>query len=242
MRITEYGKKIRLLTQSLLEGVKEITSLAEDVMAEPKGNIRISAPYDLGFYLIREPIAKFLATYKDVSIELDLANRYVDLIQEGFDLAIRASERALQDSSLVATKLSSTPVRFFALAKSAFAKVKTVEDLQKQPLIIYRGNDVMIASGRRQVTLQASARIKVNDMSSVKVATLSGLGVGFLPEWMCEDELKKGQLVKILPEWSAADANFHVVYPTRRMLPPKTRIFIEHLRHWFEENSRPSAD
>lgn len=242
VRITEYGKKIRLLTQSLLDGVKEITSLAEDVMAEPKGNIRISAPYDIGFYLIQAPIVQFLDKYKDVSVELDLSNRYVDLIQEGFDLAIRASERALADSSLVATKLSATPVRFFAPAKTAFTRIKTIEELAKHPLITYRGIDAVVANGRKHVTLPSTARIRVNDMLSVKVAAMSGSGVGFLPEWMCRDDLAAGRLVKILPDWSGAEANFHVVYPTRRMLPPKTRVFIEHLRSWFENSCDTTAD
>lgn len=237
VRITEYGKKIRLLTQTLLDGVKDITSLAEDAMAEPKGNIKISAPHDLGAFLIQEPISKFLAAHQQATVELDLSNRYVDLIQEGFDLAIRASERALQDSSLVAIRLSSTPFRLFAPKGSKLAKIKTVEDLQKHPLISYRGGDVKITSGRRNVTLQANAKLKVHDMLSVKLAVLSGLGVGFLPAWMCADEVKAGLLTCILPDWSTTEASFHVVYPTRRLLPPKTRVFIEHLRAAFGDDS-----
>jgi DNA-binding transcriptional LysR family regulator len=233
VRITDYGQKIRVLTQTLIEGVKEISSLAEDAVADPKGIVRVSAPYDIGYFLLREVIPKFLSTHAHVSIELDLSNRYVDLIHEGFDLAIRASGRALEDSSLVATKLTSTRFGLYAAAKSKESRIKTVAQLAGVAFITYGGNKVALSNGRQQVEFKATQRIKVHDMLSVKNAVFGHLGLGFLPVILCAKECEEGSLVHVLPEWYGGESSFHAVYPTKRLLPLKTRVFLEFLQTGF---------
>lgn len=234
VRITDYGEKVRILTQSLLEGVKEISALAEHVMADPKGVVKVSAPYDVGFFVLREVVPQFLKAYPDVSVQFDLSNRYVDLIHEGFDVALRASERALQDSSLVAVKLTSTAFKFFATTNSPEANIKTITELQKYPVVTYGGKDAKVSDGKKETIVKSNARIKVFDMLSAKQAVVGGLGVGFLPEFICAMDLESKSMVSILPKWKGQEASFHAVYPTRRLLPPKTRVFIEFLREFFE--------
>jgi DNA-binding transcriptional LysR family regulator len=233
VRITDYGLKIRVLTQTLIEGVKEISSLAEDAVADPKGVVKVSAPYDIGYYLLRDVIPNFLKTHADVSIELDLSNRYVDLIHEGFDLAIRASGRALEDSSLVATKLTSTRFGLYAAAKSKEARIKTVSQLDGVDFITFGGNKVVLSNGKQEFEFKSTPRVKVHDMLSVKNAVFGHLGLGFLPVMLCAKECEEGSLVHVLPDWYGGEASFHAVYPTKRLLPLKTRVFLEYLQLGF---------
>ncbi len=233
VRITDYGEKIRVLTQTLIEGVKEISSLAEDAVVDPKGVVRVSAPYDIGYFLLREVIPSFLKAHADVSIELDLSNRYVDLIHEGFDLAIRASGRALEDSSLVATKLTSTKLGLYAAAKSKESRIKTVAQLEGTQFISYGGTNVVLTNGKQQAEFKATRRVKVHDMLSVKNAVFGHLGLGVLPVILCAKECEEGTLVHVLPEWYGGEASFHAVYPTKRLLPLKTRAFLEFLQIGF---------
>ncbi len=233
VRLTEHGEKIKSLTPSLLDSVHAIRAAAEDVHEEPRGKVRISAPYDLGALLVTHVVTPCLQRYPEVSIELDLSNRYVDLIHEGFDLAIRASMRALQDSTLVAVKLSVSRLRFFARPGTALAKIRRLEDLPPEQLITFGGTLARVQRGQEQVALKSHARLKVFDMLTAKQAVLAGIGVGFLPEFVCLKECQDGDLINILPEWSSEEGGFHAVYPTRRMLPPKTRVLIEVLREAF---------
>jgi DNA-binding transcriptional LysR family regulator len=233
VRITDYGQKIRALTQTLIEGVKEISSLAEDAVVDPKGVVRVSAPYDIGYYLLRDVIPKFLKIHADVSIDLDLSNRFVDLIHEGFDLAIRASGRALEDSSLVATKLSSSKFGLYAAAKSKESKIKTVAQLEAVDLISFNGSDIILKNGKQQIEFKATSRVKVHDMQSVKNAVFGHLGLGFLPVLLCAKECDEGSLVHVLPEWYGGEASFHAVYSSKRLLPLKTRVFLEFLQGSF---------
>ena len=195
--------------------------------------IRMSASYDIGYYLIREVIPVFLERYPKVQIDLDLANRYVNLVEEGYDLAIRASEKAMRDSSQINIKLASTKFYLYARAGSSDAKVKKIEELQTRPVITFGGGKYTLSSGDNTLQISSTARIKLSDMLSSKQAILAGLGLGLLPEFVCKAEITSKKLVKILPDWSGGEASFYAVYPSRKLLPPRIRVFLEYIKSVF---------
>jgi LysR family transcriptional regulator AphB len=246
VRLTDEGRKVWELAQNVLDGVEQISATADAAIAAPKGTLKISAPYDISVYLIREVLPNFFQEYPDIHVDLDLSNRYVDLINEGFDLAIRATNKGLSDSSLVAMKLSSTSFGFFASKNKPDFEVKTISDLERVPVITlarpHRSKGIEVTNGRDGFIVRSTSQLMVNDMMAVKHAVVAGLGVGYLPEFVLTSESKRGDIIKVLPQWQGHEATFYAVYPSRRLLPPKTKVMLSYIKDAFTKNLKPMED
>ncbi len=212
-------------------GLEEIRSAEEELTAgqsEPQGLLKITAPIELGSIILPKVIEKFKNQFPKVNIDLFLSDRTVDIVSEGFDLAIRAGD--LKDSSLIAKKLGGVYFAPFAsqsyLKKTSSPKVpKDLKDhscLQFTPLGIEEWNLL----GPKSVTVPMRKQIVINELNIIKALTVSGVGISLLPTFLCFSEVQAGKLVRVLPEWRTNIRPVHFVYVGQKHASPKVNAFI----------------
>ena len=235
--ITAFGRTVLNHSKPIIEIKRKIEALAEEAIEEPSGSIRMTAPYDVGLYLLRSIIPRFTARYEKIQIEVELSNVHKDLISGNFDLAIRATASRLVDSSAIAFKLGSTSMGLYTHRDTPWAKIKRFQQLEKVPLLSM-SEEICLSNEGESQSFHASSRIRVIDMTGIKHAVLGKAGVGVLPEFICSDEHTKKVLINLFPEWTAAKALFYAVYPKNSSLTPKNRAFIEFLKEQFEIKSQ----
>ena len=236
IKLTQMGQSLTSLVDQILECEREINNLAEDKVTQPEGLIRISVPTDIGHYLTRYALPDFFQKNPLIKVDLDITNRFVDLVSEGFDLAIRAG--GLGDSSLISVKLCDTDLKLYA--SRGFIKKnqapKTVAQLDGHNVIAFpsnRKNQLTISKDGVPSKIKTSGNLGVNDMGAVKQAVLADYGIGILPQIICRDEVNKGEFVEIMENWVARQVQLQLIYPSRRLLPKRTKVFIAYLRQFF---------
>lgn len=201
-----------------------------EATAEPRGLLRVTAPVDIGDQILASILCKMRSQWPKVDVELVLMNRYVDLVAEGIDVAIRTG--SLQDSTLIARHAGIA--RWMAYASPDYlAGTATIDSpqalrhhrcLQFTPL----GREIWTLYGSESsLTVPMSGQTIVNDIGLIMALTLAGEGVALLPVYLCRQACDEGRLVKVLPEWHAKADPIHVVYPRQRFMAPKLRAFIE---------------
>lgn len=233
VRVTPLGERVVTACRRVEEVVADIRALAEQTQREPQGPIRIAAPADMALLLLRDVLGGFLERYPQVAIELEAGNRYVDLIQEDIDIALRASMRPLDDASLVAVTLGLTRQRLFRQAASPWHAVSGPQDLAGLPVLAFADTALICQATGAEWQLRHTSALRVRDMVGIKEATLAGLGIGLIPSFMVKAEIKAGQLLPVLPEWSTPDGHFFAVYPSRRFLTARLRALLDHLKASF---------
>jgi len=212
----------------------EAAELAVSRMQEaPRGRLRVTTPLNFGY--LSSVVATFLARYPEVQLEMVCADRVVDLVQEGFDVAVRAGR--LSDSTLIARYLG--VLRSFVVATPALlarhGTPREPEDLARIPCVIFSGGDSRASwTLRRQDETRVvpmHGRFIVNDFDLLDEAARAGIGVAMLPVARVTEPLRRKQLVRVLPEWWAPEIPLHAVYASTRHLAPKVSAFIQHLDH-----------
>jgi len=202
------------------------------MQAVPRGLLRVTAP--IGMVWLGDIVSDFLRRYPEVEVSLLCTDRVVDLVEEGFDLAIRAGK--LVDSSLVAKRLCEE--RWVLVASPDYLDraeaVTSPSDLASRDCIVFVGGGAKKAQWTLErdgdvVHVPLEPRLRVNDIDMVKDATLAGLGIAMLPHSRCHAEIRRKRLRPVLPEWHAPAAPIHAVYPSTRHLSPKVRAFLDHL-------------
>ncbi len=215
------------ITEDLAEADRQIT----EMQSTPRGRLRVTAPLEFGG--IMPLICGFLAAYPEMKVELELANRTIDLIEEGFDVAIRAGN--LPDSSLIAHKLADNDLGLFASpAYLERGTPKKPEDLRAHDCIFFSplapSASWNLRDGRKKVRVPVRGRIAVNHLLAAKQASVAGLGVALLPASFCINEIRDGELRRLLPEACPSEGSTWVVYPSKRHLPPRVRAFVDYLK------------
>lgn len=205
--------------------------------------MRVTAPLDLGTFIVEGLLKKFLERYARVALEFDFSNRLVDLVSEGFDLALRASDRS-RDSSLIARSLA--PISFGLYASPAwlsrFSPIKTPRDMLPEELLCFAPAGKrkaqtweIVSSDGSTFAIEPRSRLRMNDYLALSRATAAGLGLGLLPNLACRPWVARGELKRVLPDWSSAQGELFALYPSRRYLPPKTRAFVSFLQEELNE-------
>jgi len=196
---------------------------------EPQGLLRITAPLDLGNSVLPQIIADYSKKYPKVTVDVLLTDRYVDLLSEKVDLAIRAGN--LKDSTLLAKKLGSVYFAPFASPKyiKQFGKVDHPRDLTKHPMLNFAplGNEWRLAGPKGTLDIPVSGKMILNSLIMIKSMALIGEGIAFLPTYYCYQDVKDKKLVRLLPEWRSPLNNVHFVYPSQKFVKPKLKAFIE---------------
>ena len=203
---------------------------------KPEGSLKISVPVVLGQDPFLEFISDFLKIYPSIKIDLFITNAFLDLIAENVDVAIRFGD--LRDSTLIAKKIGSQ-VRY-VVASPEYLKDRKLptkpKDLRLHQCVLLNGKnneaDWELLNGRKRVDVRVSGPISSRDFQSVSTFVYRGHGVGFLPSTYCDDKIGRGELVKLLPDWTSRQLEVHVVYPTRNFLPSRLHVFLQALRAW----------
>jgi DNA-binding transcriptional LysR family regulator len=234
LSLTEAGLAYLAHCQRILAEAEAAEAAIGAHQAVPMGLLRISAPMSLGRSHIGPIAASFAAAHPAVSIDLGLDDRYVDVVAEGIDVAVRVG--VLDDSSLIARRIA-TCERPVVAAPSYLAhagRPRTLDDLAGHTCLHYslqRTGDAWVfetPSGRRRVPLDSTFRANNGDV--VLAASIAGLGLAVLPTFICGPALADGRLVAVPLENARCEpATIHAVYPTSRHLAPKVRAFVDRL-------------
>jgi len=176
-------------------------------------------------------VNEFLNSYPMVSAEVESTSRVLDLVYEGFDLAIRVGK--LEESRLAARPLGTIDYGLFACPRYVARQgmPESVEALKHHALIMFTGGSHWsgwhLSRDAEKVKIEAAAKLRVNNSFAVRDALLRSLGVGQLPLMVASDSVKSGRLVQVLPDWASSPVPVHAVFPGNRYLTPKVRAFVD---------------
>lgn len=232
--VTEAGRAVHERAVGVLGAIEDTLRVTQRIHEAPRGLLRVTCGVEFGMAAVGAWIETFLARHPQVTVEAEYASRELDLVHEGFDLAIRAGP--LPDSRLVARPLGS--LRFGLYASPAYLRhrgpPRRPADLEAHDLVVFSGEGARRANwslfdGRRRVQVRtaAAARLRVNAGAAVRSAVLGGLGIGQLPHVLADDLVAQGLLLHVLPRWQPDPVPLFAVYPSNRYLTPKVRAFVD---------------
>jgi len=184
---------------------------------------------DFGATVLAELVARFVARYPQVQVEVHSNNALVDLVGRGFDLGVRFSAKSsLRDSSLVARRVGTLHTRLVA-APAYLARrgsPRTLAELRTHEWVLYKGAEsILFELPHGSKRLAAKGRVRGDDMSFVLAAARAGVGIAFLPSFLADPEISAGTLVPVLPKWKVSSGGVWVVHPPARPLPASVRAF-----------------
>lgn len=234
LTLTEIGEGYHSRIVEVLNALEEAEAFVSGT-GKPRGVLRISAPTSFSRMHIAPRLRCFYETYPDVRLELDLNDELVDLIAGGFDVVVRIGE--LEDSSMVARRLAPNRRVFCAAPEylEKFGEPELLEDLQDHRLVAASSQiewKVEGPDGMRVVRPQSI--FQTNSSEVVREAVVSGLGIGLRSTWDVSNQLKSGLLKRILPAYTGSSrVGIYAIYPSRRLVPPKVRAFVDYLADLF---------
>ncbi|AWK88706.1 LysR family transcriptional regulator [Azospirillum thermophilum] len=237
LSLTEVGQAFYERCTRILADLDEAEQAVADLHAAPRGRLRLNAPTSFGVRHLAPAIAEFLERYPDIEVDMDLNDRFVDLIDEGYDVAIRIGR--LRDSTLVARRLA--PVRRVVCASPAYLEKygtpAVPEDLADHRCLIYTNTPAAeqwqfrVNGELRSVRVAGPMRSNNGDM--LREAAMAGIGVLMTPTFICGEALSSGALKLVLAEFMYSDIAVNAVYPQNRHLSPKVRVFVDFLARRF---------
>jgi DNA-binding transcriptional LysR family regulator len=231
LTLTETGEGYFKRVVDILSLVEEAEDFVSRRNTKPRGLLKVSAPTSFARLHVTPHLRSFMERYPDVELDLQLSDSYVDIIRDGFDLAIRIGD--LPDSTLVARKLAPDNRILCAAPRyvESCGRLETPADLERLncltagPLDAWRLEG---PGGAEQVRI--TANLRTNSADLVHEALIAGLGIGLRSTWEIAGDIARGNLVRVLPAWrGAASVAIHAVYPSREFMPSKVDVFIEHL-------------
>ena len=225
---------------AILEELDEAESNARTEVASPRGVLRVTTAVAIGRLLVGPLIAEFLSRYAEIELDLALTDRHVDLLGEGYDVAIRAQRP--KDSALIARQLFPNPL--FLIASPGYLEQHGVpqnpEELADHNCIIYSQLSTLavwqFARAGQDISVHVGGKFRCDNGDTVLEAAIAGVGFAMLPHWMIHSQLDSDLLRVVMPEFQLASLPVHAVYPQRRYLPLKVRCFIEFLLEKFATN------
>jgi DNA-binding transcriptional LysR family regulator len=206
----------------------------EPATRRPKGVLRVTAPTDIGAWFLADVAVAFGERYPLVQLDLALTNRAVSLVDEGFDVAVRAALR-LADSSLVARKLGDVEHALYASPRyvEAHGAPTSPADLAGHPCIVFRGKDLAktwrLHDGARTLDVPVRGRMSADDFGAVRAAVLAGGGIALLPRITSAKDEAAGRLLRVLPTFASKGAGLYVLYPSAAHVPARVTAFRDFL-------------
>ena len=240
LTLTETGEGYFKRVVDILSLVEEAEDYVSRRNTKPRGTLKISVPTSFNRLHIAPHIPAFLARYPDIELDVHLSDHFVDIIREGFDVAIRIGE--LEDSSLVARKLA-TEHRVLCAAPSYVEKAGTprqIGDLESHNCLTAGAQDVWRLQGPDgSHELRVKGNIRSNSADFVRTALLQGLGIGLRSVWDVGPEILRGELQVVLPAYTGSHNNgIYAVYSCREFMPAKVHAFIEFLAELYANDPR----
>lgn len=233
LSLTDAGRAFYDRARDALAGLDEARNAVSSLGAAPRGLVRITAPVDLAADLAAVTTV-FLRAHPDVRVETLLTARYVDLVKEGFDLAIRAG--SLADSSLLARKLGESEFGLFASPAylDAAGRPRRLADLARHECVLYRAGSATarwrLSGPRGDEEVSVRGRVDTDELAFVRAMVLAGFGIALVPvSTMIRPLVASGVLERVLPRYALRGAVVHVVWPSRRFEPAAVALFREAL-------------
>ncbi len=234
---TEAGRAYLERCQRILADLDEANLLVSRLQATPRGRLRVSAPLSFGIGHLATALPGFLERYPEIELDMGMTDRYVDLVEEGWDVAVRVGK--LADSSLIARRLA--PIRTVLSASPSYLERKGVplkpQDLEHHDCLTHGAVAPsewrFIASDRRPLHVEVRGRFSADNGDVLRVMALAGLGIVRLPTFFVGEDIRAGRLVPVLEPFVPLDASLNAVYPHGRHLSPKVRAFVDYLAEVF---------
>lgn len=235
--LTDAGRRFFGDVAPHIAGLRDAAQALDAYQGQPQGTIRLSAPPDGGESFLGEMLVEFGARYPLLSVEVDMSTRRVDLLREGFDVALRAT-RELPDSSLVVRKLLDSYVQLFAapayLARRGLPRA--FEELVDHERVVFlpnaRRGQQPVDGARAVRDAMATGRFATDDFHLIRSLLRAGGGIGPLPRVLAAPDLASGRLVHVLPEWSQRAGTLYLVYPSARHVPRNVAVFRDFVLAW----------
>jgi DNA-binding transcriptional LysR family regulator len=234
--VTDVGNAVHRHAQSMLEEAKAAREVVDRLSAEPRGVIRLSVPVSMAQQMIPKLMPEFLAKYPQVRVQLHVSNRRVDVINEGFDLAVRVRNKLDDDGSLVMRTFG--PIQELLVASPGYldrmGRPKDPDDLKDHVTLSMNEDearqrwDLQDASGEtRRIDLKP--RLSGFDFPMLMALAREGIGITMLPETVCAEAIRNGELEVVLPAWRLPQGIAHLVFASRRGMLPAVRAMIDFL-------------
>jgi DNA-binding transcriptional LysR family regulator len=241
--LTAAGRRFFDAVAGAVDSIGTALSSLEQTSKEPRGSLRITAPIDLGRMVLSPILVAFLERYPEISLDVAFTNRMVDLVQEGFDLAVRAGKQGA--GSLIARQLCESELQLaVASAQERSFQDEDIRSLERQPFVLHRAERYsqtvsLQRAGKRSksVDLHVHGRLNVDDYAALAELVAAGHGIGVLPAVHVRDGVQSKRLARIYPEWSVRAQPIYLAYPARQQ-PERARLLTDWLLAEFAKVER----
>lgn len=231
LSLTEIGREFFERAVGILGAAEDARRAVQKAQGEPRGTLRLSCGVEFGMLAVNGWVREYLLRHPDVNVDLEMTGRVVDIVHEGFDLAVRVGP--LADSTLAARKLGE--LRYGLFAAPGYLRRQPPpaqpQDLAQHALIRFSGSRLRLVwtftRGADAQRIEPAARLNANNSFAVRDAAVDALGIAQLPLLLAQPEVDAGRLVPVLPYWQLPSAPVHAVFASARYLTPKVRAFID---------------
>lgn len=237
LSLTDEGRQFYHQARDVLALMDQAEEAVSSAAPEPSGLLRVNAPVSFGVLHLAPVWADFMKAYPKVELDISLNDRLVDLVEEGFDAAVRIAR--MESSSLVGRRLASTRMCLCASPGylASHPPVRALADLTGHGVIAYTnfasGNEWQFQGPDGSESVHTRSIVRCNNGDTCRSIALAGGGVSLQPSFMVAEDLRSGDLVEILPEYQSVELGIYVVYPSRKHLAPKVRALINFLAERF---------
>lgn len=230
LKLTQVGESYYEKCLRALAEFEEAEQQLQVLKSEPQGRLRVTTSIDVGHSVMPQLAKRFLLKYPNVKLDLIVTNRRVDLVAEGIDLAIRIGK--LTDSTYRARKFLEASASFWATPEiiKKHGMPQTPKQLEKMPTVgfaLQKNQSVEMTRNKEKIKIHLQSRIQVDDMETLKQMALESIGIGLLPNFICEKEEDSGRLIRLLPEWTWNKIPLSFVYPDQKFVSPNVKAFID---------------
>ncbi len=240
LSLTEEGAAFYDRASRILADLEDAAAAVSNLRSTPRGRLRVTMPTGYGVIHLLPVLPQFFDRYPEVMLEIDLNDRFVNMIEEGFDVALRIGE--LEDSSLIGRRVAANR-RVIAAAPSYLAghpAPQGPDDLKQHNCLVYtyraqRHDWHLVDEAGTETVVTVGGNMETNNPMMLRSAALAGLGVVFLPLWLIGPDLKAGNLVRLLPGFHWPDSAIQAVYPPGRHLSARVRCFVDFLVECFAD-------
>ncbi|MDW5442150.1 LysR family transcriptional regulator [Polaromonas sp. SM01] len=238
--LTDTGQEFFSRAKGILADLKDAESAVNATALNPTGMLRITASLSFSLHHVAPLLREYTQRYPNVTVHIEAANRYLDIIDNNIDVAIRTREIE-PDSNITIRRLAETR-RILAASPRYFAQhgfPKTLEDLQRHKLLIYtyanNPNELRFTRDGETTTVTVKGLLESNDGQILRTAALDGLGILVQPSYIVYNDIVAGRLVPVLDEWDLPRLTINLAYPSRKHLSAKVRTFIDFVAEHFEK-------
>lgn len=239
LTLTEVGENFYRSCKSVLADLADAESAASATTLNPTGTLRITASLSFSVHHISPLLREYTHRYPNVTVHVEAANRYYDLIDNNIDVAIRTREYE-NDSNITIRRLAATR-RILAASPgylNAHGMPQSVEELAQRPVLLYtysnNPNDFTFRRGEETRSVKIKGLLESNDGQVLRTAALDGMGIVVQPKYILYDDLVAGRLVSVLDDWDLPQLSINFAFQSRRHMSAKVRTFIDFLVEHFE--------